>query len=404
MSGRRRLFVWVAAVSLPILAACGGPPPTATPSPTPTMTPSPTATVTPSPSLTPTTVATQMQPTATPTTTHTPTPTDTATATQMPMDVPTATQTLPPTPSDTPTRPPSLTPPPTNTAPPTHVALLTDIRTSVEPQDISVAGGLLWVVHADGSLLTYTLQGGRVRATRLDGGTVLLATDGTRLWAAHRNGLISQIDTASGATTARWTLGCTTCLVRGLHWDGAALWASNFAEHTLSRIDPVGGAISTLPAGADSPTAITSDAYGLIVLHQDLTPGGTVLTRHDHAGQLIASLSDPAFPTAVLSDGDRLWLALSEGASGYLACFDALTLAERWRVEARPINDLLIAAGSLWSADYATDTVTRRDPATGDVLDIYPAGDLPQALAYDGSYLWVANRRSGTLLARWIGY
>jgi streptogramin lyase len=233
---------------------------------------------------------------------------------------------------------------------------------------------------------------------------VLLATDGTRLWVAHRNGLISQIDTASGATTARWTLGCATCLVRGLHWDGAALWASNFAEHTLSRIDPASGAISTLSAGADSPTAITSDAHGLIVLHQDLTPGGTVLTRHDHAGQLVASLSDPAFPTAVLSDGDRLWLALSEGASGYLACFDALTLTERWRVEAGPSNDLLIAAGSLWSADYAADTVTRRDPATGDVLDIYPAGDLPQALVYDGGYLWVANRRSGTLLARWIGH
>ncbi len=401
MSGRRHLFGWIAAMSLLILAACGGPPPTVTPSSTPTS--SPTPTVTPSLLPTATPVALQAQPTATPTATHTSTPTDTATAAHTPTPIPTATRMPLPTPSDTPTRPASLTPPPTNTAPPTRVALLTDIRTNAEPQDISVAGGLLWVVHADGSLLVYTLQGVRVRTVRIDGGAVILATDGERLWAAHRSGLISQVDTISGAVTARWTLGCANCLVRGLHWDGAALWASNFAEHTLSRIDPASGAISTFPAGANSPTAITSDTYGLIVLHQDLIPGGTVLTRHDRAGQTIASLSDPAFPTAALSDGDRLWLALSEGTSGYLACFDTQTLTERWRVEAGPINDLLIAGSSLWSADYATDTVTRRDPTSGDVLDIYPAGDLPQALAYDGGYLWVANRRSGTLLARWIG-
>ena len=118
---------------------------------------------------------------------------------------------------------------------------------------------------------------------------------------------------------------------------------------------------------------------------------------------MTGSLTSGGFPTAVLSDGPNLWLALRETEAGILVHLDAETLTETWRVEAAPINELLLAAGSLWSADFANDTVTRRNPETGEVLDVYPAGDLPQALAYGDSLLWVVNRRSGSLTRYWIG-
>jgi len=73
-------------------------------------------------------------------------------------------------------------------------------------------------------------------------------------------------------------------------------------------------------------------------------------------------------------------------------------------VEAAPINDLILAGGRLFSADFINDTVTARNPASGEVLAVEMAADLPQALAAtpDG-FLWVLSRRAGVLTRLWIG-
>ena len=279
-----------------------------------------------------------------------------------------------------------------------------DIPVGVEPQDIAAAGGFLWVAHADGSVQALTPEGAPLTTVQTAGGAVALTTDGSRLWVAHRNGTITEIDAGSGAVTNRWTLNCGACLVRGIHWDGQALWISNFAESTLNRLDPSQGAAQTFSAGADSPTTIASDASGILVLHQSLSAQSTVLTRHNRTtGEVLGSIRAAGFPTAVLGNGHNIWLAVRGEAVGTLALYDADTLSEIWHIEAAPINMLLLASGSLWSADFTNDTVTRRDPVSGAVLDVYPAGNLPQALAYDGGFLWVVNRRDNSLTRYWIG-
>ncbi len=424
----------VLVLSLILLVSCGGPEPSATPAPTqsstPTTGPAPaqyTVTPPPQPSHTPTTIPptrTPVPPTATPTDTQTATatttdtplpPTSTFTSTPLP---PTFTDSpVPPTPTPSPTNtliPPTHTPPPTNTpvptntpspVPPTPVALVLDITVGPEPQDIELANGLLWVVQTDGRVQVLSNEGQVLAAVQTDSGAVGLTSDGMqRVWIAHRSGIISQLDATSGAVTARWTLPCSNCLVRGIHWDGGALLVSNFAEHTLTRLDVSNGAMSTIPLDAESPTAISSDAYGLLVLHQSLAEETVVMTRHDrNTGQLLGSITAKGFPTAILSSGQDLWLALRNEESGSIVHYDAATLAETWRVEAAPINDLLLTGSGLWSADFVNDTVTKRNPATGEVLDVYPAGDLPQALAYTDGLLWVVNRRAGTLVRLWVG-
>jgi len=243
-----------------------------------------------------------------------------------------------------------------------------------------------------------------VAALGTDPGAVGLATDGARVWVAHRAGVITQIDAASGAVAARWELSCANCLLRGIAWDGSRVVVSDFAGHTLTWIDVASGAATTLPAGAENPTAIAVDAYGLLVMHQSLLEGSTILTRHAADGSLLASLTADNFPTAMLSAGDDLWLALRAEDSGSLAHYDARTLTETWRVEAAPINDLILAGGRLFSADFINDTVTARNPASGEVLAVEMAADLPQALAAtpDG-FLWVLSRRAGVLTRLWIG-
>ncbi|NPV66987.1 MAG: hypothetical protein HPY64_07570 [Anaerolineae bacterium] len=375
-------------------------PPSPTPSETPTVTPTLTATplppsLTPSP-LPPTETATLTPPppsaTATPSPSVTPLP-PTVTPSETPTTTPTATATTTPAPP-TPPPPPSPTPP----------APRLDIAVGLEPMDIAAASGLLWVVHADGTVLGLSENGEPAAVLATDPGAVGLATDGARLWVAHRAGIVTQIDTSSGAVTARWTLNCTDCLLRGIAWDGNRVIVSDFASYTLVWIDVASGAITTLPAGAEGPTAIAVDDYGLLVMHQSLLEGSTVLTRHAPDGTLLASLTAEGFPTAMLSAGEDLWLALRQQDSGSLVRYDARTLTETWRVEAAPINDLILAGGRLYSADFINDTVTARNPANGDVLAVEMAADLPQALAVTpDNFLWVLSRRAGVLTRLWLG-
>lgn len=278
-----------------------------------------------------------------------------------------------------------------------------DIPVGPDSQDIALANGFLWIAFADGHIEALTQEGQPAAVVRTDLGTVALATDGRRLWAAHRNGSISQIEATTGAVTARWTIPCSRCLLRGIHWDGAALFVSNFGENALARIDVETGAITTLPPVAEGPTAILSDPYGLLVLHQSLQENSVVLTRLDHAGQPVNSFSAAGFPTAIASGDDAFWLALRDADRGFISRYDAATLAEVWRVEAAPVGALLLAPPGLFSAESADATVTLRDPESGEVLAVYPTGDLPQALAYENGLLWVLNRRGESLTRLWVG-
>ncbi|MBN1964772.1 MAG: hypothetical protein JW910_09005 [Anaerolineae bacterium] len=403
MSIRPAIRVLACAAAVLLLAACGGPEPTPTPTTTPTTTPTvgpqpARFTVTPSPTTSPT--HTPIPPTATPTATDSPTPTPTATATGSPTATPSRTPLSTNTPRPATSTPAASMPPP----PPTAVAMVMNVTVGLEPQDIVIANGYLWVAHPDGQIQVLSREGSPLTIAQADTGAIGLATDGNaHIWVAHRSGIVSQLDAGSGAVTARWTLDCADCLVRGIHWDGAALWVSNFAESTLIRLDMESGSTVTFPAGADSPTAITSDQYGVLVLHQSLT-GSTVLTRHDRtSGVITGQITATGFPTAMLSDGVSLWLVLRDDTAGVLVRYDADSLAESWRLDAAPVNDLLLAAGHLFSADFTGNTVTQRDPATGAVVDVFQAEALPQALAYDGGLLWVVNRRAGTLTRYWVG-
>lgn len=387
---RRQRFATLLIFGLLMLAACAGPEPTPTPSATPTSTPSSTPTATPT-----------LTPTSTPSTTATPTVTATLTATTTCTATASATSTWTPT-----TIPDTSTPtlPATDTLQPTLIAAVLDASVGIEPQAVAAAGGFIWVVHSEGTLLALQPDGTPRTTIQVTGGATVITTDGLRLWIAHRAGIVTQVEGTTGVVTSTWLMPCTECLLRGIHWDGAVLWVSNFAENTLYRTDITNGTITVIPAGAESPTMLGSSGSRLYVLHQSLAAESVVLTVHDMAtGETLNGLTATGFPTAILSDGMAVWLSLREEETGTLVRLDAATLAVTALIEATPANALLTIGGSLWSADFETNTVSRRDMITGEVLDRYPVGELPQAMAYDNGFLWVVNRRAGTLTRLWLG-
>ncbi len=270
---------------------------------------------------------------------------------------------------------------------------------------MALASGRVWVVHASGELRAFSPEGVLQLSLMADSSPTGLASDGARLWVAHRAGTVTQIEASTGTISARWELPCAACSIQGIHWDGVHLWLSDFSGAALLRVDVDSGEMVSLPAGANSPTALTSDAHGLLVLHQGLAAGeGVILTRHARpSGETTATLESETFPTALVSDGQTVFLALRSQQAGSLARYDALTLEARGQIEAPPTGDLLLAGGRLWSADVSAGTVTRRDPATLTRLESEPAEGLPQALAYGDGFLWIVQRRAGLLTRLWIG-
>ena len=49
-------------------------------------------------------------------------------------------------------------------------------------------------------------------------------------------------------------------------------------------------------------------------------------------------------------------------------------------------------------ANLHDDTVTRLRPSDGVVIDTIHVGRAPSGLAFDGTHIWVTNRRSGSVM------
>jgi peptide/nickel transport system substrate-binding protein len=66
------------------------------------------------------------------------------------------------------------------------------------------------------------------------------------------------------------------------------------------------------------------------------------------------------------------------------------------RVGSEP-SALAVGAGAVWVANGGSGTLSRLDPASGQVVDTVPVGNDPTAVAVGGGAVWVLNSGDGTL-------
>ena len=113
------------------------------------------------------------------------------------------------------------------------------------------------------------------------------------------------------------------------------------------------------------------------------------------SGHVEASLALPGRPTAMASDGERLWLA---GAAGKLARLSARGSPDLETVNAGgTIGGVAVGDGSVWVTDQDTGSVLRIDPATSKIVDQIRSGNGATAALFAAGSLWVANQTDGTV-------
>ena len=209
-------------------------------------------------------------------------------------------------------------------------------------------------------------------------------------------------DPATGGVVAGIPVGNEPgAIVSGPH----AVFAANFEDRNVSRIDPAGRrALDTIPVDG-SPTALALSRSTLWAISRFDRTVTTIDLEFDAPRSIRLALADSGFdfrmrrPTSGAVASGRLRIGATDGA----------LLNARGREVAAiefPIPDLVYEGDSLWvvaahqrgipSAE-TPGVVYRLDPATGDVESTTPVGREPNGIAAGLGSVWVVNADDGTL-------
>lgn len=189
----------------------------------------------------------------------------------------------------------------------------------------------------------------------------------------------------------------------GLTWDGASLWVADLETATLSALDPeTGKVLKALPAPGYQPMGLAWDGKLLWVVDAG---DKTAYALDPASGVTLRALPlDTDTPEGIGWDGGALWtLDARQGELVRLDQSDGTTFrafTSPTGGSGRRGQEIGLAHDGRWLyvSDRTTDTIYRVDPATGAVLDDFPApGPYAAGLAWDGTALWNVDFETRTL-------
>lgn len=174
------------------------------------------------------------------------------------------------------------------------------------------------------------------------------------------------------------------------------LWIASREERTVARLDPITNKI------VGEPTRLSEPIYDIVAGEDGVwVSGDTEVTRLDpKTGQVIVSLRDQ------FGDGDPFRMAEGAGSIWIVNLVDAAWGSHVYRIDPRanrfsgePMTvgreavGITFGAGSLWSADHDSSTVSRVSPTTGGRIATIPAASEPHNVYFnsDDGHVWVAN-------------
>jgi DNA-binding beta-propeller fold protein YncE len=261
------------------------------------------------------------------------------------------------------------------------------IATGKSPCEATAASGTVWVASdGAGTLARIDPRTNRVTARIGVGrGSCAVAAGAGAVWVAnYRTGEVLRVDPA--------TLKVRRTFVGGAPFDvlvaGGSVWTTGFESGMLVELDARTARITRRIAIGGNPNGLLA-AGGAIWVGLGRT--ATEVVRVDPASGVFRRIDvGVTAPTHFVATKAGIWVAndgdafvLLDPADGHVV---KVTHFGRTLVQAAVAAD-----GTVWVPDKEIDTIFRVDPATGDVLDSFPAGHGAfQALRAFGS-MWVTS-------------
>ena len=265
------------------------------------------------------------------------------------------------------------------------------------PTDIAIAQGRAWVPSAGSDELVAIddrPSPERSGTYRASSGALRVASDGLSIWLAGAVGnRLTAVDALFGGEADRHRIAIGTDAV-DLAVGRDAVWVSNGAAGTVTRIDPV----TERPVGprirtGRFPTALAVGSHDVWVVNS----GDGTVTRIDPRENLVVGKPVPVGrdPQDIAIGFGSVWVAnRGDGTVSRLAERTGRPQA-RLELGGAP-TALAITTGGLVVLDSARGRVVRVDPRTLRATDTVRVGGFPNALAVgDEASLWTVDARRG---------
>jgi DNA-binding beta-propeller fold protein YncE len=223
-----------------------------------------------------------------------------------------------------------------------------------------------------------------------DGPITLAATDDSIWVEAHRANIVTQIDPQRNTEVARLEDVPAHCTVIS---GGDFVWAANFFQGKITKIDPASGTIlGTI--GILDPCGLAADKTDLWVAR----PSMGQVERYD-AATLEKRAVIPAAGAASIAIGpDAVW-ATSEDDGGTLWRIDPSTNQVVNSISFSNILDmgLVVGFGSVWVGSRTKGVIYRIDPATNAITDTIKVNNAIGGVGVGPDAIWASGFGDGTI-------
>jgi len=185
-----------------------------------------------------------------------------------------------------------------------------------------------------------------------------IAFDGTHLWVANQTGDLTVLNTDGSTAFSAGAGGVTrpsAIAVDSAHH----VWVTDAQFNDVTEFNPDGSIVGTFP-------------------HRNVGPAGSGIG-----------------PNAIAFDGTRIWVAVA--ATGTLNVLNTDGSSAFLAFASQPSAIAVDSTGHVWVADAQLNAALEFDPANGNEIGSTSVGTSPQAIAFDGTHMWVANNGSNNV-------
>jgi YVTN family beta-propeller protein len=172
-----------------------------------------------------------------------------------------------------------------------------------------------------------------------------------------------------------------------------SIWTADFGAGTVTRLDPVTGAVLAMVRVGGTPSFLAV-GEGSLWVGNDSDPA---VTRIDPTtGLVVARIPAGPRPTDLAIGSGAIWVC--NYTVGTVTRIDPATnrAVATIRIGGSP-NSIAASDDAVYAGEQQDNTLVRIDPATNRVSGRVPTDDDPDYLLVDGDSLWASAYRGGTV-------
>ena len=200
---------------------------------------------------------------------------------------------------------------------------------------------------------------------------------------------IGRIDSGSADIVGQYTLGREP---RAITTGAGAVWVADSEDETVSRLEPSGDRVTTIPVGSD-PVALAFGGGAVWVAERG---DGTVAQLSPASNKVVRRVEIGNAPSAIAAGYGSVWVTSAVDQTVSRVPIGGTEVSRRIRLGA-PAGPIAADAGAVWIASEESGTLFRIEPRTGTVVHAIRVGNRPVAVAAGKSGVWVVNRQDATV-------